>query len=550
MTSGPPAPETGPASPAAKIRPKAFSDLTRTQVFTTLGGVMLAMFLGSLDQTVVGTAMPRIIADLGGFDRYTWVTTAYLVTSTAVLPIVGRLTDMYGRKWFYIAGIIVFLLGSALSGLSQTLTQLIIFRAFQGLGGGIMIANAFIVIGDLFPPSERGKYQGLVTAVFGLSSIVGPILGGFITDNLSWHWIFYINIPLGIPVIAVFIKFFPDIRPERIRHQIDYLGMATLVLCVVPLILALSWAGVQYPWKSPEVIGALVLSAVMGVAFMFIELRAKEPVIPLNIFRNRVVSLSTLAIFFVGMGMFGAIIFIPLYFQGVLGLSATSSGSFLTPMMLALVVASTISGQVLSRFGGHYRIQGLVGLAVMAVGIYLLSGMTADTCEAVAIINIVVMGVGLGIAMPLFIIAVQNAVPYKVMGIVTSTNQFFRAIGATVGLAIFGSVMASRFASNLTAQIPPDVAAAMPPGLLSNLSSNPQALMDPQAMTALKEQFSQLGPQGAELVQQLITALKEALASSISDVFQIGLVAIMVAFVATLFLREVPLRRSHKDDQP
>ena len=510
---------------------------------------MLAMFLGSLDQTVVGTAMPRIIADLGGFDRYTWVTTAYLMTSTAVLPIVGRLTDMYGRKWFYIAGIIIFLLGSALSGLSQTLTQLIIFRAFQGLGGGIMIANAFIVIGDLFPPSERGKYQGLVTAVFGLSSIVGPILGGFITDNLSWHWIFYINIPLGIPVIAVFVKFFPDIRPEKIRHEIDYLGMCTLILCVVPLILALSWAGVQYEWASLQVIGPLVFAAVMAVAFVVVELRATEPIIPLAIFRNHVVALSMLAIFFVGMGMFGGIIFIPLYFQGVLGLSATSSGSFLTPMMVAMVFASTISGQILSRFGGHYRIQGLVGLAVMATGLYLLSRMTSDTSQTVAIFNIVIMGIGLGIALPLFIIAVQNAVPYRVMGIVTSSTQFFRAIGATVGLALFGSVMANRFASSLTAGLPSEVAAAMPPGLLSELSSNPQALVDPQAMAALNEQFSELGPAGAELVQQLVEVLRDALASAISDVFIIGLVAVAVAFVATLFLREVPLRRSHSDNE-
>lgn len=544
---GQPESATGRRGSAEQLHPGAFSDLTRAQVFTTLGGVMLAMFLGSLDQTVVGTAMPRIIADLGGFDRYTWVTTAYLMTSTAVLPVVGRLTDMYGRKWFYIAGIVIFLLGSVLSGLSQTLTQLIIFRAFQGIGGGVMIANAFIVIGDLFPPSERGKYQGLVTAVFGLSSIVGPILGGFITDNLSWHWIFFINIPLGIPVIAVFIKFFPDIRPEKVSHEIDYPGIISLVLCVVPLILALSWGGVQYEWGSPQVIGALVLAGIMAIAFVLAELRATEPVIPLGIFRNHVVAISMVAIFFLGMGMFGAIIFIPLYFQGVLGLSATSSGSFLAPMMVAMVISSTISGQILSRFGGHYRLQGLFGLAVMMVGIFLLSRMTADTSQSMAIVNIVIMGIGLGIAMPLFVIAVQNAVSYKVMGIVTSSTQFFRAIGATVGLAIFGSVMANRFASNVSRMLSPEVAEVMPPGMLSMLTSNPQALVDPQALTALKEQFSQLGPEGAELADQLVRVLKEALAASISDVFAIGLAAVSVAFVATLFLKEVPLRRSHGD---
>jgi EmrB/QacA subfamily drug resistance transporter len=528
------------------VATEGFQSLNRSQVLVTLGGVMLAMFLGSLDQTVVGTAMPRIIADLGGFDRYTWVTTAYLMTSTSVLPIVGRLTDMYGRKWFYIAGIAIFLLGSALAGLSQTLTQLIIIRGFQGIGGGIMIANAFIVIGDLFPPSERGKYQGLITAVFGLSSIVGPIVGGFITDNLSWHWIFYINIPLGIPVIMAFIRFFPDIRPTRVKHRIDYTGMMVLVVCVVSLVLGLSWGGVQYEWASPQVIGVLSIAAVMVMVFILVESRAAEPIMPLSMFGNGVATLSMIAMFFLGMGMFGAIIFIPLFFQGVLGLSATSSGSFLTPMMLGLVVASTLSGQALSRLGGHYRIQGLIGLVIMAVGMFLLSRMTVDTSRGEAILNIVVMGIGLGVAMPLFIIAVQNAVPYRIMGIATSSLQFFRAIGATVGLALFGSIMASRFVSNAEELVPPGI----PPGMLSELTHNPEALMNPDALDELRDALSELGPQGLQVADQVVHALREALAMSISDVFVIGLAAVGVAFVVTLFLKEVPLKRSHSHAEP
>jgi EmrB/QacA subfamily drug resistance transporter len=524
---------------------EGFETLDRSKVMVTLGGVMLAMFLGSLDQTVVGTAMPRIIGDLGGFDRYTWVTTAYLMTSTSVLPIVGRLTDMYGRKRFYIAGIVIFLLGSALAGLSQTLNQLIIFRAFQGIGGGIMIANAFIVIGDLFPPSERGKYQGLTTAVFGLSSIVGPILGGFITDNLSWHWIFYINIPLGVAVIAAFIRFFPDIRPRRVKHRLDYLGMAVLVLCVVSLILGLSWGGVQYEWTSPQVIGVLSLAALMAIAFVVVESRAAEPIMPLSMFGNSVASISMIAVFFVGMGLFGGIIFIPLYFQGVLGLSATSSGSFLTPMMLGLVVASTLSGQALSRLGGHYRTQGLIGLVIMGVGVYLLSRLGVDSSRGQAILSIVVMGFGVGVALPLYVIAVQNAVPYRIMGIATSSVQFFRAIGATVGLALFGSIMASRFASNVADLVPEDTKAALPPDMLSGLTENPNALMDPSALEELRRVVSELVPQGARMADQLVRALREALAMSISDVFVVGLAAVGVAFVVTLFLKEVPLKRSH-----
>ena len=333
--------------------------LPRRQVVLTMAGVMLAIFLASLDQTIVSTAMPRIITDLGGLDRFTWVVTAYLVASTTAVPIVGKLSDIYGRKSFYIAGIAVFLTGSVLAGQSQTMNQLIAFRAVQGLGGGVMMAIALVSIADLFPPSERGKYQGIVAAVFGLSSIIGPTLGGFITDALSWHWIFYVNLPIGVPIIAVFIRWFPNVKPARSERHIDFIGMALLVLAVVPLLVGLSWGGVQYGWASSQVISAMSVSAAAAVALIFVELRVADPIMPLSIYRDRVVSVSLLVIFLTGFGMFGGIVFIPLFFQGVLGASATSSGSFLTPMMLGIVVGAASSGQALSRFGGHYRLQGL-----------------------------------------------------------------------------------------------------------------------------------------------------------------------------------------------
>ena len=515
----------------------------------TLAGVMLAMFLSSMDQTVVGTAMPRIIADLGGFDRYTWVTTAYLVSSTTMMPIVGRFTDMYGRKWFYIAGIAIFLVGSVLSGLSQTLTQLIIFRAFQGIGGGIMMANAFIVIGDLFPPAERGKYQGLITAVFGLSSVIGPLLGGFITDNISWHWIFYVNLPLGIPVMLLFIRFFPHVRPAVRQHQFDILGLMALVLSVVPLMLGLSWGGVRYEWVSPQVIGTLATGALMAAIFVLVESRAEEPILPLSIFRSRVVNISMLAIFLTGFGMFGGVIFAPLYFQGVLGYSATRSGSFLTPMMLGMVFGSLLSGQALSRLGGHYRIQGLLGLAVMAIGIFMLSRMTVDTTYGRAVLNIVVTGVGLGTALPLYVIAVQNAVPYRVMGVATSSVQFFRAIGGTLGLAILGSVMASRFNSSLSSSLPPAVQEVLPADALSDIAGNPQALVDPEALSRLEALFDGLGSQGAGLAQQLMQVLRESLSMAISHVFLISLVAVVVALAVSVFWTEIPLKKRYEIEE-
>jgi EmrB/QacA subfamily drug resistance transporter len=519
--------------------------LPRREVIITMVGVLLAMFLGSLDQTVVGTAMPRIIADLGGFTQYTWVTTAYIITSTIAIPITGKLTDMYGRKRFYVGGLAIFIAGSLLCGFSHTMTQLIFFRGFQGIGAGIMMANAFIVISDIFPPAERGKYQGLVAGVFGLSSVIGPTLGGYITDTLSWHWVFFVNIPLGVLIVVLFIFFFPHLRPDNLKHRIDYLGITTLILAVVPVLLALTWAGIEYPWLSARIIGMFVFSAVMTVLFVIIESRSKEPIIPMWIFKDRIVSVSTFVMFITGFGMFGGIIFIPLFFQGVLGKSATSGGSLLTPMMLGLVAGSIISGQILSRAGGHYKLQGAFGLAIMALGMFMLSRMSVETSNATAITNIVITGFGLGITMPLYVIAIQNALPYSVMGAATSTAAFFRSIGGAFGLAIFGSVMNNRFSSEFTNGLPSAVQAVIPQDLLKSLTHNPQALFSTGASDQLKSAFEQLGPQGAALFQQVLQTLKLSLGSAITEVFLIALILVALGWVANLFLKEIPLRNKH-----
>lgn len=516
-----------------------FEPLPRRQVVLVMSGVLVALFLSALDQTVVGTAMPSIIADLKGFDRYTWVTTAYLVASTTVVPIVGSLTDVYGRKWFYVVGLLIFLLGSALSGLSQTMNQLIAFRALQGLGGGITIAGAFVAIGDLFPPAERGKYQGLIAAVFGMSSIVGPTLGGIVTDNLSWHWIFYINIPLGIPVVALFILLFPQTARRGRGRRPDFIGIATLALAVVPLLLALSWAGTQYDWGSPQVVGSLVLAALMAAAFVLNEVYAPDPVFPLAIFRNRVVSVSLLASFLTGFGMFGGIIFIPLFFQGVLARSATSSGSFLTPMMLGMVTGAGLSGQALSRLGAHYRLQALTGIGLMALGTFFVTRMGVDTSFGTAIANIVVMGFGLGFTFPVLTIAVQNSVPHHFMGVATASTQFFRGVGGTMGLAVMGTVMSSRFASRLPELVPDEVKGVLSPSRLSDLAHNPQALVSPEARANLQAAFDAAGPTGARLFGELLGAMRSALSGAISDVFLIGLGVVAVAWVAALFLSGV-----------
>jgi EmrB/QacA subfamily drug resistance transporter len=532
----------------AQAQPIGLRSLPRRQVIITFVGVMLAMFLGSLDQTVVGTAMPRIISDLGGFSQYTWVTTAYMITSAVVVPITGKLTDIYGRKFFYIGGLIIFILASVMCGLSNTMTQIIVFRGVQGIGAGIMMANAFTVIGDLFPPAVRGKYQGLMSAVFGVSSIVGPTLGGYITDTLSWHWVFFVNVPLGVAVILLFFFFFPNFRPDKLKHSIDYPGVSLLILAVVPTLLALSWGGVEFAWGSSQIIGMFIFSAVALVLFIFVERRSPEPIIPLSLFKNRIVAVSEILIFLTAFGMFGGIIFIPLFFQGVLGATATASGNFLTPMMLGVVLGSFFSGQALSRTGGHYRLQGVVGIGIMVAGIALLSQMTVATSYASAVRNIVITGFGLGITMPLYTIAVQNAVPYSILGVATSSTAFIRSIGGSVGLAIFGSVMNNRFAAELSARLPDNIKEMIPPQQLDTLMHNPEALMSPEAQGQIQGFFAQMGQQGAALLQQVIDALRQSLDVAISQVFLYALGAVVLAFIVNFFIKEIPLRTRHTMD--
>jgi EmrB/QacA subfamily drug resistance transporter len=526
--------------------PSRLGSLPRRQLVWTLVGVMLAMFLSSLDQTVVGTAMPRIIVDLGGFSQYMWVTTAYIITSAVTVPIVGKLTDMYGRKPFYLAGLIIFITASLACGLSNTMNQIIIFRGVQGIGAGIMMANAFTVIGDLFPPAERGKYQGYMSGVFGLSSIIGPTIGGFLTDSISWHWVFFVNIPLGLLIIAIFFKYFPNIQPDTLKHKVDYPGLVVLILTVVPLMLALSWGGVEYEWGSAQIIGSFSFSALMLILFIYIENRALEPIIPLNMFKNSIVTISNIVVFLTGIGMFGGIILIPLFFQGILGSSATNSGNLLIPMMMGMLTGGFISGQLLSRAGGHYRVQGIIGIGIMAVGVFLLSRMGVDTAYSTVVTNTVITGFGLGITMPLYTIAVQNAVPYSMLGVASSSVAFFRSLGGAVGLAILGSVMNNKFATEFTQQIPGAIKALVPPDKLDALVHNPQALISPEAQTQLKSMLSQLGAQGNSIYDQLLIGLRQALSSAIAEAFFIGFFIVVTGFIVTIFLKEIPLRKKHE----
>lgn len=516
------------------------SGLTPRQIKFTLAGVVMAIFLASLDQTIVGTALPRIISDLGGFDRFTWVTTSYIVASTTVVPIAGAVADIYGRKWLYVGGLIVFLVGSVLAGTATSMNMLIVFRAIQGLGGGVMMAMAFVTIGDLFPPAERGKYQGIIAGVFGVSSVIGPTLGGFLTDALSWNWIFFVNLPLGIPVVFLFIKLFPNRKPARAR-KFDIPGAALLVLTVVSGLIGLSLGGVQYAWDSVQVIGALSISLIAGVAFVFTELRVRDPIMPFVIFKNRIVAVSLIVIFLTGFAMFGAIVFIPLLFQGVLGASPTESGSFMTPMMLGIVAGAAISGQFLSRTGGHYRIQGLIGLSIMVLGLGVLTQVSDHANYRFALTGAITMGFGLGTSFPLFTIAVQNAVPFQFMGVATSSTQFFRSVGGSIGLAIMGSYMVNRFRDGLDSALPAGVDKVLSADRIAEIADNPSALLDPDSLSILHAEVS-AGSDPA-FADQVINGLESGLASALSDVFTVLFFVAAISLVAIIFLKEIPLRK-------
>ncbi|MDQ2809831.1 MAG: MFS transporter [Chloroflexota bacterium] len=540
------------ATSTTAVRTPAVSNTSAAptkNLLVVMSGVLLGILLAALDQTIVGPAMPKIIGDLNGFEHYAWVFTAYMLTSTISVPIFGKLGDMYGRKWFFIGGIVVFLIGSMLCGQATDIWQLIGFRALQGLGGGIMFANAFTIIGDLVPPADRGRWQGMFGAVWGLASVLGPTVGGQITDNLNWRWVFYVNVPVGLIALAVLLTTFPNIKPAGLRKSIDWAGAGTLIAGLTPLLVALSLGGSKdWAWGSVNTLGLFGVGVAFLLAFLFVESRAKEPIIPLDLFKNRTFTLSVVTVFLTGVGMFGAISYIPLFIQGVQGDSATSSGNAITPMMLALVAASVISGQLLSRTG-KYRILGIVGMTLLTVGLFLLSTMSLTTDRWQTIIFMVIMGFGLGIAMPLYTLVVQNAFPANRLGVVTSATTFFRSIGGTVGIAVLGSVVNNRFQGETVTQLAklnPQLAGRIPAAMLSNL--NPQALVNPQAQATIKATIEAQGAPAAvaqTIVNTLLDAMRPALATATTEAFLIGGGVLVIAIVATAFLREIPLRKSN-----
>ena len=516
--------------------------ITGDQRWWALGAALLTIFFGALDQTVVSTAMPVIIGDLKGFDIYAWVFTAYLIGSAVTVPIYGKLSDVYGRKPFYIFGLGIFMVGSALSGQSHSMGELITFRALQGIGAGAMLSMPRATIGDIFSPRERGRWMGAISMTYGLASIFGPFLGGWITDNLGWPWVFYINLPVAALALGGILYALPRVRIDHETH-VDWIGSVLLVVGLIPTLIALSWAGTKYPWASPVIIGMLAFSAAALAMFVWAETRVREPIIPVEFFEKPIFLTANLLGLLLSVGMFGTLLFLPLYVQGVLGQSAQNSGVIMTPMMGSFVVASLVAGQLVTRTG-HYKVISIVAALLMASGLYLLTQLTSTSGWLTVVRDMVVLGLGIGSLLPILNVAVQNAFPYKVMGVVNAAQQFVRSLGSVIAAPILGTVLAHVFATQMQMNLPPSLEQALaqlPPSEQQPLS-DPQNLTNAQTQAAIRSRFDAFGPAGAQLYQQFITDVRESLTAGMNRLFLIAFLFGLGTLVVAFFLPEIALK--------
>ncbi|WP_407944637.1 MDR family MFS transporter [Paenibacillus swuensis] len=503
-----------------------------------MAGLIIAMLFAALDGTIVGTAMPVIVREFGGLNMMTWLTTAYMLSSTAVVPIAGKLADLIGRKTVYLTGLTIFIVASALCGLAQDMTQLIWFRAIQGIGGGVMMPMAMIIIGDMFTGKERAKWQGIFGAIYGLSSVIGPQVGGWIVDSLNWRWVFYINLPVG--VLAMFfiaggLKSFKATGPVKF----DYAGMFTMIVGVVSLLMALSLGGVDYAWGSWQIIGMFALAFVSLFAFIRIESKVDEPILPVKLFKNKTFTLLNSVGFLMAVGMFGAIMFVPLFMQWIVGVSATESGTVMTPLMITMIVASILGGQLVQKLGVRRQIA--IGMIIMACGFGLLTTLDVNTTKLTASSFMVVLGLGMGLVMPILTLALQESFPKSQLGVVTSSSQFFRQIGGTFGMTILGAIMNSKSTHLLHDRLvpvldtmPADNAQAVAP-FKEMVETNPQALysslLDPNVLKTLPPVFT----------EQVVPIVKSSLVTALQDVFIYGLIFVILGVLITPFLGHIKL---------
>ena len=502
----------------------------RRQALWAFAATVMAVFLTALSQTVVATALPRIAADLGRFEQYAWTVTAYAVAVTIVIPIAGGLSDRYGRRAFLLLGVAIFTTASFPAGWSPDMGWMVVSRAVQGIGGGIVSAVAIAAVADLFAPEERGKQLGLISAAYGVAFLVGPPLGGLLTDVLSWRWTLWLNLPLGVPIMLAIARFYPGTGTGAAKERLDLAGMAALVLSAGPVLLALSWGGVIYPWTSPLTIGFLAFGAAMAAVLVFVERRAAAPIMPPGVYRLRPVAVSIIVMLLTGFVLYGSVIVLPLYLQGVNGLSAAASGAWLSVLLVGMAAGGVASGQLVSRTGGRYRLWGLAGTGMMTAGVFLMAGMHAGTGDAASMAYMGLTGLGFGFVLSTFALAVQNSAPPGLVGAATSALQFFRNLGGMLVLAAMGPAVALRFAARAEEMVPAEMEAQVPPIGLEALKRDPQALLDPSAADALRATAH-------SVADALLAALRAALGGAVGDVLLILAIAASLSVAAALFLR-------------
>lgn len=528
-------------------------ELSHKRKVTIMFAIIAAMFFSAINQTIVSTAMPKIIAILGGMEHYSWVITIYMLTSTIATVLVGKLSDIYGRKPFILIGIVIFIIGAFLTGLSRDIYDMIIYRGIQGVGAGIIMASVFTAVGDLFSPRERGKWTGVMMAVFGFSSVLGPTLGGWLVDHMEWKWLFWIFLPLGVVAFFMILSLYPKV-PRRESEKIDYLGTLLLGLTIVALLLGFSLVNTEIngkvlEWGSPEILALFAASIVLLALFIVVERKAVSPVLPLSLFKNDIITISNLIGFIMNAGMMGALVYLSFFVQGVEGISPTYAGYVTMPMSIAMVVLSTFVGRWITKTG-KYKRYAVIGMPIMLAGMLIMAFMNSVWMAVVAMI---VFGVGLGVGMPVFSLTVQNAARPDELGVATASSQLFRNMGGTIGIAVMGTIMQTSLVSNMKkeaassnidlGQIQAD------PQLAEQLApfQSPNVLMNHES---LNESIQRLPEELQPLVNGMVETLRQALSDSLTTVFLSGSAILAIAIVLVLFLREIPLRTSNKMPEP